>query len=810
MLRNYFKVAIRTLIRHKTFSAINIFGLAIGMACTIMILMWLFDELGYDRFLPNTENIYRVNTQIKFGSLDSDLPLTSDMFGPTVKQDYPQIKEYTRIYTFGTSKQVKRGDVYLDENRSVYADSTFFRVFNFPTVAGNTYSALNSPNTVVISEKIAKKYFGRSNAVGGNIEISDNNGTYFKVTAVIKDMPNNSHFNFDLIFPMKNLDYPYGNYISSNFYTYLLLQDRTDYKEFEKNLEGYILRHAWPYAQKIVKLGSLEEFKKSGNKIGQTLTPISKIHLYSNRRFELSPNGSIQYLYIFSIIALFILLIASVNFMNLTTARSAGRAREIGIRKVLGTDRRNLILQFLTESVLLSYISIFAAIAFVYLLLPLFNTISGKKLSMINLITPVYLLIITILPLAVGIIAGSYPALFLSGFKPVKILKGRLLSGNKGINIRGALVVFQFASSVILIIATLIIYRQLKYVQNKNLGYNNEQVLVINNTYSLKENAVVFKNEMLNVPGVKEATVTGFLPVPSERNGNTFFKDASFDMKGGVNFQRWEIDYDYIDFMRMKILEGRNFSRDFGTDSSSIIINEEAARQLGYRDPVGKDLYTLTGPELKNRVHYKVIGLVRDFNYESLKQPIGPLGFLLKKNYGAVSLRVAAASIPRIINQAELKWSFFAKGNPFSYRFMDESFNDMYAAEKNVALTAMAASLLAVLVACLGLFGLSIFMAQQKTKEIGIRKTLGASVPSILFILSKEFLKWLALANLIAWPVAYYFMNKWLQDFAYRIEISWWMFAASGLIALVIALFTVSFQAVKAAVANPIESLRYE
>jgi len=609
---------------------------------------------------------------------------------------------------------------------------------------------------------------------------------------------------------MQNLNYPFGNYMSANFYTYILLKDGVNYKEFEKNLEQYITKYSFPYVQQFIKATSIEEFKRNGNEVRHSLTPLSDIHLFSHRQYELGNNGDIQYVYIFTTIALFILLIASINFMNLTTARSANRAREVGIRKVLGTERKTLIAQFLAESVLLSYLSIIVAIGLVYPMLPLFNSISGKNLLFANFFSPIGILIILVLPLIVGLLSGIYPALFLSGFKPAMVLKGKFLSKNKGGSLRGALVVFQFTASIVLIIATLIIYNQLNYIQNANLGFNKEQVLIINDSYALGNNIGAFKNEMMHVPGVRAATISGFLPVPSERNNNSYFKDASMDVKGSFDMQRWAIDYDYINFMGMKIIKGRNFSNQFGTDTTAIIINEEAAKQAGYANSVGEYLHTVHGTDFKDKVAYKIIGVVKNFHYESLKQKIGPLCFILRRSDGACSFRVDAKNIKATLNQAENKWKALAPGMPFSYRFMDESFNERYDSERNIGITALAASLFAVLVACLGLFGLSTFMAQQKTKEIGIRKTLGASIAAIFFLLSKEFLKWLVLANLIAWPVAYYFMNRWLQDFAYRININWWIFVLSGSIALAIALLTVSYQAIKAATANPVESLRYE
>jgi putative ABC transport system permease protein len=496
--------------------------------------------------------------------------------------------------------------------------------------------------------------------------------------------------------------------------------------------------------------------------------------------------------------------------MNLTTARSANRALEVGIRKVLGSERRNLIIQFLTESTLLAYLSIIVSLAIIYFLLPLFNSISGKTFKFNNLLSPDLLLTILLLPLVVGILAGIYPAFFLSGFKPIQVLKGKIISGNKGLGLRSSLVVFQFSASIILIISTIIIYSQLSYEQNKNLGYRKDQILIINDTYALKNNIDAFKTEVQKIPGVSTASISDYLPVPSSRSGQTVFQDPSFNVKNGFDMQKWSIDYDYINLLGIEIIKGRNFSKEFGTDSSSIIINEEAVKQWGNKDPIGSYLYYPPDFSSNKIIKLQIIGVVKSFHYESFKQQIGPLGFVLGTNGGSCSFKINSKNITSILKQTETKWKSMAPDMPFSYRFMDESFNEMYKAERNIGLTALAASIFAVFVACLGLFGLSSFMAQQKTKEIGIRKTLGASVLSILLLLLKDFLKWLVIANIIAWPVSYYFMNKWLQDYAYRIQINWWVFILSGLVALIIALLTVSFQAIKAATANPIEALRYE
>lgn len=814
MLKNYLKVAFRNLLRFKTYSFINIAGLALGIACCLLILLYIQNELSYDRFNKNADRIFRINTDLKFGATELALPVVPDLMGPLLKQDFPQVEEYTRIYNWAGKKLVKKGENFNTELGIVYVDSTFFKVFTFPAVLGKTDKILNEPNTVVITESIAKKYFNTVDAVGKFIETTDNGRTLYKITAVIKDMPYNSHFRFDFLFPMKNLKYDWGNLMSANFHTYLLLKKGVNYKKFEKNLEVFNEKYAMPYAQKFLHV-TKEEFEKAGNRIKYSLIPVTDIHLYSKRIQEISPSGTIQYVYIFSAVALFILLIACINFMNLTTARSANRAREVGIRKVLGTERKYLVYQFLTESTLTALIAVILAVIIVYHVLSFFNNISGKELEINKLYSSSILLFLISLPFIVGLMAGSYPAFFLSRFNPVNIIKGKLAAGSRSGRLRSVLVVFQFATSIILITGTIIIYEQLNYIQNSNLGYQKDQVLIINDTYNLGHNVDAFKNEMLNVPGVISATTSGFLPIPSRRNFSAFYRDLNTVAESGLTMQRWEIDYDYLKTLGIQIIKGRNFSRAFGSDSSSIILNETAVKQLGYGlsngskdNPINKPVYSWIGHG--DIIKYNVIGVVKNFHFESFHQDIGPLCFLLKRNTGLISFKVSASKIPAIIREAETKWKRMAAGRPFSYKFLDDSFNEVYKAERRVGIIALAFSALAIIVACLGLFGLATFLAEQKTKEIGVRKVLGASVPAILLMLSKEFIMWIAIANIIAWPLAYYFMNKWLQEFVYRINISWWLFIIAGIIALIIALITVSFQAIKAATANPVDSLKYE
>lgn len=810
MFKNYFKIAWRNLLKNKIFSFVNIIGLAIGLSCFLLITLYVMDELNYDRYNLNADRIYRINSDIRFGGTDLHMPVTSDMMGQLLKKDYPQVENYTRIYTFNGDKLVKKGGEYIDENKVAHVDSTFFDVFTLPVIEGDTRTALDEPNTVVITESTAKKYFGTVHALGRTIETKDGDkSVLYKVTAVIRDIPDNSHFHFDFLFSMKNVDYNWGQITSHNFYTYLLLKGGTDYKVFEKNFPTYVDKYVLPYARQFINITSMAEFEKSGNKIVYTLMPLTKIHLYSDRSFELTPGGNIQYVYIFSAVALFILLIACINFMNLTTARSANRAREVGIRKVLGTERKELILQFLFESTLMVLLSLIIAIVVVYLVLPLFNDVSAKQMSLQSLFTPYILPLLVVLPVVVGLLAGSYPAFFLSAFRPIEVLKGKLKLGSKSGSLRSVLVVFQFATSIFLIIGTIVVYRQLNFIQTKNLGYNKDQVLIIDGTSALGNNVEAFKTEVLRMPGVASGTISAFLPVSnSSRNDNTYSKDAVMDTKNGLDMQTWTVDYDYIKTMGMKIIKGRNFSREFGSDSSAVIINETTAGFLGYPDPVGKKIYTFDNDN--KPLSFTIIGVVKNFNFESLRHDVGPLCFHLGKSTYLTSFRVNTGNINSLIAQVREKWKAMAPGMPFSYRFLDESFNDMYRSEQRVGKIALIFSVLAIFIACLGLFGLATFIAEQRTKEIGIRKVLGATVQGIAQMLSRDFMILVAIAFIIAAPCAWYTMNKWLQDFAYRTDISWWIFAVAGFAALSIALLTVSFQAIRAALMNPVKSLRTE
>lgn len=807
MIRNYIKVAFRNLWKNKGYSAINIIGLAVGLASCLLIFLYVWDELRFDRFHDKADRIVRVHSAIRFGGSDLNLAVASDPMGAALKQDVPQVEEFTRIYASEGSMLIKKGEVFISESRIAYADSTFFKVFSFPLLQGDPNTALNDPNTCVISQAGAMKYFGTVEAVGKILERNDK--TAFKVTAVLKDMPSNSHFRYDVLLSMDNVDYSFGNYLSHNFHTYLLLRSKEGITEVEKAIPAYVNKYVLPQAKVFTGIKSMEEFEKAGNRLSYTLMPLKDIHLNSASFPELGVNGNRQNVYIFSAVAFFILVIACINFMNLSTARSANRAKEVGIRKVLGTDRKILISQFLTESTLVSLIGLGIAILITALVMPMFNDVAGKELTVKSLFTPGFLPLLLLIPVVVGLMAGAYPAFYLSSFQPISVLKGKLAGGFKRSKFRSALVVLQFAATIFLIVATIVVYNQLGYIRTQNLGFNKDQVLIIDNTYVLGDKVMAFKNESLRQPGITAGTISSYLPVEnSSRSDNTYSKESVMTSGSGLNMQTWSVDEDYLNVMGMGLKSGRFFSREFLTDSNAMVINETTEKLLGFDNAVGKNLYFSDGTsETKT---YTIIGVVKNFNFESLRQQVGPLCLRLDRSSGSVSFRINTKEVEGVVGFLEKQWKSMAPGMPFSYRFLDESFEQMYRAEQRMGKLALIFSTLAILVACMGLFGLATFAAEQRTKEIGIRKVLGASVHGIVEMLSLDFVKLVLFAAAIALPLSWWFMQKWLMNFAFRVSIQWWVLPLAALIALVIALGTVSYQAIKAALMNPVKSLRTE
>ena len=816
MFSNYLKIAWRSLRKQGGYTAINIIGLGVGLACCLLITLYVVDELSYDRSNAHANRIYRIHTDVKFGGSETDMAVTPDPLGPTLKQNYPQVKQFVRLHYRGMRPVQRAGTTnIIRENDIIFADSTLFDVFTLPLVAGDAKMALTQPNTVVISEAAAQRHFGKQNPLGQTLLFDKRP---FRVTALMRDMPTNAHFHTDFFLAMKSDDYQWGQWLSTNHHTYVLLKPGVDAGAFTKNLDAVVERYVGAEVQAFMGT-SLAKFRQSGNRFRFWMMPLTDIHLQSKQTIELAPVGDIRYVYIFSAVALFILLIACINFMNLATARSANRAKEVGVRKVMGSGKGQLVGQFMTESVLTAMLAMCLAVGLVVLALPLFNDAAAKQLNINTLVSPFWLFVIVALPVGVGLLAGVYPAFFLSAFQPIAVLKGggqgvRFGKGGwqsllSSVRLRSGLVVFQFVTSVLLIIGTLVVYRQMTYIRTKNLGFSREQVLSIQGADALGSRAETFKQEVLKLPGVLIGTVSGYLPTTSDRANAAFFPKGEIDPRKALNMQNWNVDHDYVETMGMQMAQGRDFSQSFGADSSGIVLNEAAAKLFG-GNVLGKRIVRYVDVAAKKTKTYTVIGVVKNFHYESLRQEVGALALLLAPSPGAVSFRLGGANVGTLVGQIEAKWKQFAPGQPFSYGFMDDSFEQMYRAEQRVGTLTLTFAALAILIACLGLFGLATFTAEQRTKEIGVRKVLGASVGSIVTLLSKDFLKLVIIAIVIASPLAWYVMHRWLQDFAYKIDIAWWVFAGAGALAVGIALLTVSFQSVKAALMNPVKSLRSE
>ncbi|MBS1665533.1 MAG: ABC transporter permease [Bacteroidetes bacterium] len=806
MLKNYFKSALRNLWKNKAFSAINIVGLAAGLAVCLSIVLFVFDELSYDKYNPNASRVYRIDADLFYNNtrfLDASSPKP---MAYTLVKEYPQVEQMVR-FDNRNNILIKKGNENVQDYHAVMADSTFFEVFPMPLLSGNPKTALNDPTSIVIDESAAKRYFNSTDVIGKTLYVD--NSVYCKITAVMKDFPRQSHFHFSFIRPLRD-NYPGegSNWLSNNLKSYILLKPGIT-QEFAQSkvnqlVNTYLSRQLQDMLHALIK-----DLEGRGSYFHYNLIPLTDIHLHSEKSSEFEANGNINYVYIFSIIAGLILLIACVNFMNLSTARSANRAKEVGIRKVAGSSKGHLITQFLTESILLSFFSLLLALGIVTLLLPFFNQLAGKQMHIGSLFAPGFLAVLVGLVLVVGLLAGSYPAFYLSSFQPIQVLKGKIASGFKSSWLRSTLVVFQFSISIVLIIGTVVIYNQLQYIHNRKVGYNREQVLILHNTYNLGRQIKTFKQELLGFPGVSDATMTGHLPTVGAGNysQNGWFRDPSLDAKRGIIFADFEVDERYLPTLGMQVVKGRNFSKEFLSDSSAILMNETAVGLLGVKDPLNLILYR---PEEKGGKAYHVVGVVKDFNFNSMREKVTPLVMRLSENWGSIALRVNTSNMSGLIGQIENKWKSMAPGQPFTYTFMDNDFNAIYHAEQKMGNIFITFSLFAILIACLGLFGLVTFAAEQRTKEIGIRKVLGANVGGIVMLLSKDFAKLVGIASIIAFPIAWWAMNQWLQGFAYRVSIGWWVFVVSGVIAMSIALLTVSLQTIRAALANPVKSLKTE
>jgi putative ABC transport system permease protein len=793
MIKNYLKIAFRNLWRHRVFSFINILGLTVGMTACFLIFMYVKFELSYDIFNSKAANIYRLNTDIKTPSETINTSVTAWPFAPNIKREFPEVETYTRINT--GSFLVRKGDAKFQEDNTLFADSTFFDVFDIKMIKGDPKKALKDIFSIVFTEDAAKKYFGNEDPISKQILLSGE-GIPSTVTGVIQNIPENSILKGDMLVSMstltehlnKGLNHQWGNFGATSF---LLLKPGVDPRAIEKKFPDFIERN------------NGKERKESQMFYTFTLEPLKDIYLFSTR--DGNKSGNMNNVYIFSIIAVFILLIACINFINLTTARSSERAKEVGIRKVVGAAKSQVARQFIGESVIICIIAFLLTVLLSVLLLPMFNKLAGKVVSHGIFTNWQYLLLLLSAAIGIGVLAGAYPALVLSSFRPVVVLKGRFATGTKGILLRKGLVIAQFSISVVLIIATLVVYSQMNYMRKRDLGFSKDQIVVVNTQGDPSRFAL--QNAMNSLPNVKSTALSSSVPGSGNPGAYSEIENKKGDLQI-ANLDLYFVDWNYIPQYKIKMIAGRPFSKEFGTDTTqAMVVNESVTKLLGYSTPqeaVGRK-FKQWGRE------GKIIGVMQDFHFRSLQQPIKPLTMRIEPDgCDLLSIHITGGSVPATLASIEKKWKEMIPNRPFSYFFMDEFFDRQYRGEERFGNLFLNFAILAIFISCLGLLGLASYSTMQRTKEIGVRKVLGASVTNITTLLSSDFIKLVLISIIIASPLAYIGMHKWLENFSYRTSVSWWVFLLAALAAIFIALFTVSFQAIKAAVANPVKSLRTE
>jgi len=806
MILNYVKIAWRNLTKNRFFSTINIAGLAFGLTCCLLITAFVVDELSYDRQPAKASQIYRVGLHLTVNGGITDFPNTDVAVGAGIQAAFPEVAASTRLFRRGQIF-VKYGEKQFKEEGVAIVDSNFLSIFSVPFLEGNAKTALEGANSIVITEDFARRYFGNEPALGKVLLVGDQDGPH-TVTGVIKTIPSNTHFHFNAFLSTAGLGYAQGHTWSNvGCYTYLVLNKDASAAKLEAKFPQLVAKHVVPEIQHDMGV-SLAEAQKSVDTFRFFLQPLTDIHLHSATKYELEPNGDINTVYVFGVLAVVILLLAIVNFTNLSTAGAASRAKEIGLRKVLGSVQNQLMTQFLVESVLITFLALGLAIILVAGLLPYFNALSGKTFALSDLINGRSAAFLLVLGVVVGIMAGFYPAFLLSFARITTVLKGSVTqSTTRRSHLRNGLVVFQFAISGALIIATLVAYQQLYYMQSKKQGFDREQVLVIQDTYVLGSREAAFKQQLLRDSRVVGASLSRNIPVgsPMVEGTQIYAKDKS-ENRAEIQTNIYRVDEDYLPTLGMKLAVGRNFSRDFSTDSSAAILNETAIRELGLgqTNPIGKTIVR------SGRREFTIVGVVKDFHYTSVRQKIAPLMLLLGSNSGAIQVKVKAADVAGFVASLRQQWEAMKPGAPFNYTFLDDRFAALYRAEERTSQLFTVFAVISIVIACLGLFGLAAFTAEQRTKEIGVRKVLGATTSSIVVLLSQDFLKLVLVAVLLAFPLAGWAMHRWLQDFAYRISIDWWVYVLAAVLAVGIAFLTVSYQSIKAALMNPVKSLKTE
>jgi putative ABC transport system permease protein len=785
MFRNYLKIAFRNLVRHKGFSFLNITGLAIGMVCTILILFWVQHELSFDRYHKNGHKIYRILQHIQYAEVVT-WAINQGPLGPALKEEIPEIEEQAR-FCFSQWRMKYNDQVFVELGG--YTDPSLFKMFTIPFVQGDPVTALADPRSVVLTEEVAQKIFGNEDPMGKIIHVGSDYD--FKVTGILQDIPSNSHFRFKFLANMdfaKEVGRTVDYWKNSHFTTYVQLADNVSMEEANKKIYNFL--DAKP---------TLEDWEKL------SLQPLFDIHLGSGIGYDSFGTGNTKYIVIFLVAALFILLIACINFMNLSTARSLLRSKEVGLRKVVGAFRGQLVRQFLGEALFQSFIAMILAVVLGILLLPAFNQLARKSFSANLFLRPDVILGLAAILLFTGFIAGFYPAFVLSGFRPVTVLKGTSRKIGGGSFLRKALVVFQFCVAVILVVGSLVIYSQIHFMRNKDLGYDKENLVHLPLNTTVQQNYEALRNELSENSNILKVSRVSGLPISGYYFSNSRWNWEGKDPNKDILFRANFVDYDYLEALKAPIVMGRNFSQDYGADATGIIINETSQRAMGFEDPIGKRV-TLGESNVFN-----IIGVVKDFHYVSLRTEIEPMILLLDpERCSQIVVRIRSENTPETLEFMGTAWKKYAGDFEFDYRFLDESLDTLYRGEQRVGRIINVFTILSIFISCLGLFGLASFMSLRRTKEIGIRKVLGASISGVVLLLTKEFSKWVIIANLIAWPLSYFALNRWLQEFPYRTDIKIWIFIGSGLLTFMIAILTVSYQSLRTALSNPADSLRYE
>ena len=808
MVKNILKHSLRALSRQKSYVFINIIGLSIGIACSLLIALFVIHELSYDQFNTKKDRIYRVILHGKLSGQEVHVSSTASPIGPTMFQDFPEVIDYVRMNTWSETV-IRKDEESFIINDFIEADSSFFKIFSLPLIKGNIETVLNAPHKVVLSESSVKKIFGNEDPMDKMLKIGTDS-TLYKVTGVMKDIPETSHFDANVIGSfMTNPRANDNEWLSNSFETYVLLNDEKSVDNVSGKLHGMLVRHVGPLIQEFFGI-SFEEFLGKGNQYSLELQPLLKIHLTPEIEHSVKPASNPKYLYLFGSIAILIIIIAAINFMNLSTAQAAKRAKEVGIKKVSGSSKRILIWQFFTESLFLSLLSLVIAIIIIEITLPYFNNLLQSNLK-IEYIDKWYTIsgLISI-ALFVGILSGSYPSFFLSSFKPVSVLKGSIKDSMKNGRLRSVLVILQFTISIILIVGTMIIFKQINFMINKDIGFKKDKLIVISRAAVLRSQVKAFKEVVLQIPGVKN--VSASTAAPAHNNNGNGYTIKGRDQETFLMETNW-VDYDYFDTYGIKLSSGRLFDESFSTDQEACIVNESTVRNFNLENPfdIRFDI-TDNNPEAETR-YMPIIGVVNDFHFRSLHSKIEPYVFRFKNDdilWGYISIKIASEVPNNTLNKIEDVWKDFTSNEPIHYFFMDEDLKRLYSEEQQNAKLSIVFTILAIVIASLGLFGLTSFTVEQRTKEIGIRKAMGASVGNIFYIISKEIIILVSIATLIAWPAIFFIARNWLQNYHYKIDLNIFDFLTGFIIALGIAVLTISYRTLKSARLNPASSLRYE